>query len=121
VYPFPTNRHPVAMTWQGEARMRFRMPGGYFRVPTPGTGQMTYEGIPSVVKQALDDLYGGVPIARTESLRRTFLEELGKWRVQGVIAGPDGRDPATAIDFLAWVLGRPPSIDNGVAVWHGLR
>jgi hypothetical protein len=107
------------MLWQVRSDFRFKVVGGYFIVPSPPGGGATAVS-PSPTGAALDVLYGGGAVARTPALRRQLLAELHSDGVRTVVAEPQGRDPAAAMSFLTWLLGRPPHLVDGASVWTGV-
>jgi len=48
--------------------------------------------------------------------RQRLLEELRRWHVETVIVGPMDNQPLM-VDFMTWLLGRPPAQTGGVFVW----
>jgi hypothetical protein len=119
VYPATSTTDADAMLWQASAAMRFKMPGAYSLVPTPGTGQSQW-GTPTLTTGTLDAIQSGSPVAETPSIRNGLRSEWRGWKVQTFIMGP-GADAATARRFVTWVIGRPPVSTHGVYVWYGVE
>jgi hypothetical protein len=122
LYPFPTAGADSAfpMLWQASSKMRFQTPGGYFIVPQAGTGR-TSNGRVTLTGTTLNELYYGVKLTPSSSLRAQLWQQIDSWRIQTVIAAPVGADPSAAIAFLTWLIGRRPVSSGGVDVWYHLR
>jgi hypothetical protein len=117
VVPFPRRgRANVAMVWQAEAGMWFKMPGGYFVGPDPGGGTR-HDAPPTTTSIVLERIQrGGRPPELTPALRRKITRDFAAWQVASVVLGP--MDHREAMDgFLTELLGRPPATSGGVAVW----
>ena len=117
VVPFPRRgRTNVAMVWQAEADMWFKLPGGYFVGPDPGGGTR-HDAPPTTTSVILNRIQRGRrPPELTPALRRRIAADFATWRVASVILGP--MDNREAMDgFLTDLLGRPPASTGGVAVW----
>jgi hypothetical protein len=107
------------MVWQASAGIRFRSVGGYFLVPHAGTGTVT-DGRDTFTGDVLESLWTqGVPPV-SPALRALLRFQLASWHVRTVLAVPSGVDPAGAIEFLAWLVGRPPVLSQGVYAWYGV-
>ena len=119
-YPAPGIDDALPMLWQASAGMRFKTPGGYFIVPQPVTGK-TSEWRSTFIGTTFDELYGGVTLPHSGSLRSQLWRQLDAWRIETLIAQPVGADPAEAINFLTWLVGRPPVSSGGVEVWYHIR
>jgi len=117
VVPFPRRgRTNVAMLWQAEAGMWFKMPGGYFVGPDPGGG--TRHDAPSTTTSIVLNRIqrGRRPPELTPALRRKIAGDFATWRVASVVLGPMDHREAMG-GFLTDLLGRPPASAGGVAVW----
>lgn len=119
VYPATSTTDADAMLWQASANMRFKMPGAYALVPTPGTGQSQW-GTPTLTTGALSAIQAGSPVAETPSTRDALRSQWRVWKVQTFIVGP-GANAATARRFVTWVIGHPPVHTHGVYVWYGVE
>lgn len=89
-------------------------------VPQPVTGK-TSEWRSTFIGTTFDELYGGVTLPHSGSLRSQLWRQLDAWRIETLIAQPVGADPAEAINFLTWLVGRPPVSSGGVEVWYHIR
>jgi hypothetical protein len=100
-----------AMAWQAQAGMRFRMPEGY------AYGPNWLNPAPSQLQTAMVaiQLHGDQP-PLAEVDRQQMLDELRQWHVETVIVGPMDNQPLM-VDFMTWLLGRPPAQTGGVFVW----
>ena len=119
LYPYPgwAVDGSLPMIWQADAGLRFKLAGGYFLVPTPGTHTVAYEA-QSLTASVLTDLYAqGVP-ALTPALRASLRAQLRAWHVTTVLAQPSGVDPAGSLRFLTWLVGRAPTPVDGVEAWY---
>jgi hypothetical protein len=117
VVPFPRRgRTNVAMVWQAQAGMWFKMPGGYFVGPDPGGGTR-HDAPPTTTSVVLNRIQRGRrPPELTPALRRKISRDFASWRVASVVLGPmDNREAMRG--FLSDLLGRPPASTGGVAVW----
>jgi len=117
VVPFPRRgRTNVAMVWQAQAGMWFKMPGGYFVGPDPGGGTR-HDAPPTTTSVVLNRIQRGRrPPELTPALRRKISRDFASWRVASVVLGPmDNREAMRG--FLSDLLGRPPALAGGVAVW----
>ena len=117
VVPFPRRgRTNVAMVWQAQAGMWFKMPGGYFVGPDP-RGGTRHDAPPTTTSVVLNRIQRGRrPPELTPALRRKISRDFASWRVASVVLGPmDNREAMRG--FLSDLLGRPPASAGGVAVW----
>jgi hypothetical protein len=106
-----------AMLWQAESGMAFSMPEGYIinRQPSGAAGQGPP---PSVTSATLSGIAAGTMGAGlTPRLRNTILAELRGWDITTVVLGPMDSRSDTMRAFLSDLLGGPPALRDGVAVW----
>jgi hypothetical protein len=118
VYPATSTTDADAMLWQASAGMRFKIPGAYALVPTPGTGQSQW-GTPTLTSGTLDAIQSGSPVAETSAIRSALRSQWRAWDVRSFIMGPGANGPS-ARRFVTWVIGRPPIHTHGVYVWYGV-
>lgn len=117
VYPFPDELFANPQLWQASTFLRFKMPGGRWIVPAPGTGTFA-DSRPSVTDTVLTELAAGTPVPKDPTIKEQVVGELRSWRVQTVIAVPGGTDPPAAVAYLSWLLGSSPTESDGVFVWY---
>src|SRR4029453_17309141 len=117
VLPFANRRVAKSMTWQAEAGMWFRMPGGYVIGPTPD-GRPRFDSNPNTATRAFGAIQRGQPAPRlTGGRRRALAANLAGWGVDTIVVGPMEHQ-ATMLRFLTDLLGRRPTLVNGVYLWH---
>jgi hypothetical protein len=118
VLPWPYRRTALAMTWQAEAGLWYRMPGGYFIGPRRDSDQPRFDAIPSPASITFAQIFGGRPPPRlTGPRRRALARDLVRWRVGSVIVGPMPNQ-AAMVAFLTDLLGREPQVVEGVYLWR---
>jgi hypothetical protein len=126
LFPYPSAAQPAGQIWQAVANMHFRSPGGYFLVPDGpqhliGFSADVSYGADTLTARTLVALAAGSPPAETPALRAGLLAQFHRWHVTSVIASPSGVvDPAGAIRFLTWLVGRPPVRTVDVDAWYQL-
>jgi hypothetical protein len=117
VLPFANRRTALAMTWQAEAGMWFRMPGGYVIVPAPD-GRPRYDTRPNSATRAFSAIQRGLPAPElTGGRRRALAANLARWGVDVVVVGPMEHQ-GTMLRFLTDLLGRRPAPVDGVYLWR---
>jgi hypothetical protein len=117
VLPFANRRTAMAMTWQAEAGMWFRMPGGYVIVPAPD-GRPRYDTRPNSATRAFSAIQRGLPAPElTVGRRRALAANLASWGVDVVVVGPMEHQ-GTMLRFLTDLLGRRPIPVDGVYLWR---
>lgn len=120
VLPYPNRGVSVAMTWQAEAGMWFRMPGGYFIGPTRD-GRPRFGANPNTATRTFGLIQRGRPAPRlTGGRRRALAANLADWEVDTVVVGPMDHQ-ATMLRFLTDLFGRPPTRVDGVWLWRDAR
>jgi hypothetical protein len=109
-----------AMLWQVRAGMRFRMPEGYVRVPSP-TGEANNGPLPSPTQTVMVRIQeGGKAPEQTPDLRAGIAADFARWRVRTVIVGPmDNQTEMLA--FFTELLGRQPEAHGDVYVWWNVQ
>jgi hypothetical protein len=117
VLPYASRRLPIAMTWQAEAGMRFRMPGGFFIGPSPD-GRARFDASPNAASRAFGRIQQGRAAPRlTGGMRRVLAADLTRWGVATVVVGPMDHQ-ATMLGFLTDLFGGPPESVGGVWLWR---
>jgi hypothetical protein len=117
VLPFANRQAAKAMTWQAEAGMRFRMPGGYVIAPAPD-GRPRFDARPNTATRTFGAIQRGLPAPElTGGRRRALAANLAGWGVDVVVVGPMEHQ-ATMLRFLTDLLGRRPTPVDGVYLWR---
>ena len=66
-------------------------------------------------------VYQGVVPPETRALRSQLLAQWHSWHVKSVLYAPLGANPTRALQFLEWIVGRPPDqVTGGISAWYGL-
>ena len=118
VLPWPYRGRSLAMTWQAEAGLWFRMPGGYFIGPAADGRQPRFDAVPSSGSMTLVRILNGVPPPRlTGPRRRVLARDLLRWRVGSVVVGPMPNQ-AAMVGFLTDLFGQEPGLVDGVYLWR---
>ncbi len=117
-YPYPGEREDAApLLWQAETGYRFRLPGGYFVLPQAGNGAAGV-GRWTPTSSVFDQLFDGATLPESEATRASLRAEWSAWHVSALLAEPAGRDPARAVAYLTWLVGRPPTVIGGLDLWY---
>ncbi|HZM56417.1 MAG TPA: hypothetical protein VFC03_15455 [Acidimicrobiales bacterium] len=123
LYPYPSSAAPEGELWQADGGMHFKSPGGYFLVPDGpghaiGFSPIVSYGADTLTATVLVQLHAGTPPPETSQLRTALLAQFRSWNVRSLVAsfGSEPR-PADALQFLTWLVGRPPVRDVDVDVW----
>jgi hypothetical protein len=117
VLPFANRRVSTAMTWQAEAGMWFRMPGGYVIVPARD-GRPRFDTNPNTATMAFGEIQRGLPAPElTAGRRRALAANLKGWGVDVIVVGPMQHQD-TMLRFLTDLLGRRPVPVDGVYLWR---
>jgi hypothetical protein len=120
-FPFPSEGVSQPMVWQAVDGMRFRLAGGYVKVPN-GRGMPlggTQGRQPYALLGALSGAAAGpLPAGVSPAARRALRAAIRRWRVDVVVVTGRGRDPSLAAKVFADVLGSPPRRQDGASVWE---
>lgn len=118
VLPWPYRRIAEPMTWQAEAGLWFRMPGGYFIGPRGDSEQPRFDAVPTSASMTFTRIFAGAPPPRlTRPRRRALAHDFVRWRVGSVVVGPMPNQ-AAMIGFLTELLGREPQAVGDVYLWR---
>jgi YD repeat-containing protein len=118
VLPWAYRRTALAMTWQAEAGLWYRMPGGYFIGPQRDSDLPRFDAIPTSGSITFARIGTGAPPPRlTGPRRRALARDLVRWRVGSVVVGPM-QNQAAMVGFLADLFGRQPQQVAGVYLWR---
>lgn len=127
LYPFATATEPSAVLWQAEANMGFKMPGGYFLVPSGTQHRIAFNPIvqydtDTLTARTLSRTFAEGPPPETPALRNALRSQLKSWHVQTIVANLVGvPNPDASLQFFIWLTGRAPTPEPGVEVWYGLN
>jgi hypothetical protein len=120
VVPYPVPPRAIAMVWQAEAGMRFKMPGGYYIVPD-AEGRPRFGPAASAMNGLLVQSRNAAVITRLgPDVRDRLAGELKAWGVKTIVVGPVGGPPGgqvRVLTFLTTLMGRPPEKVEDVQVW----
>ncbi len=122
VYPFPRVTQAMAMLWQSEADMRFRLMGGFVLTPDPhGVG--TEFGPKYWVTEIWfgSAFWIGGPFIVQPTAVTGVRAELRAQDVQTVIIARVGADPQGAAALITAAVGRGPRSQGGVWVWYDVQ
>lgn len=116
LYPYPALALDAGapLVWQSEAFMRFRIAGGYYQ----SGGSDPYFSRVTTTYLALYHVYGGHPPTLTPELRSKITSEMKDWKIGAVIADPTGPAGPQGVEFLTSLIGRPPTLVDGVDIWR---
>jgi hypothetical protein len=119
VLPWAYRRISGPMTWQVQAGLWFRMPGGYFIGPRSADDlQPRFDAVPSSGSVTFARIFTGVPPPRlTGPRRRALARDFVRWRVGSVVVGPMPNQ-AAMVAFLTDLLGSKPQAVDGVYLWR---
>jgi hypothetical protein len=118
VLPWAYRRTALAMTWQAEAGLWYRMPGGYFIGPQTDSDQPRFDAIPSSGSITFARIFAGaVPPRLTGPMRRSLARDLVRWRVGSVVVGPMPNQ-AAMLRFLTDLFASEPKQVDGVYLWR---
>jgi hypothetical protein len=130
-YPFPASASVTSqpMLWQAADGMRFRLAGGYVKVPGPGNGVIG-QGPPGSATRTLDELtlgsgFTGVQFTLTSVQLENLRSALRTWRTSYIVVSNLGAAPTEAAAMFTAATGTMPRISHGAWVWdlraHPLR
>jgi hypothetical protein len=109
----------VAMLWQAEAGMRFRMPEGYVFAPPRSPSDVALRPPNSATQTAMLHIQEGQTMpALTPQLRQALGHDLRQWTVATVIVGPMAHQDRM-LALFKWLFHREPDPVGGVYVWWG--
>jgi hypothetical protein len=118
VLPWAYRRTSLAMTWQAEAGLWYRMPGGYFIGPQKDSDQPRFDAIPTSGSITYARIFTGAePPKLTGPMRRALARDLVRWRVGSVVVGPMPNQ-AAMLRFLTELFDSQPQQVEGVYLWR---
>lgn len=115
IAPYQQTYPDEPMLWQADARMRFRMPEGYFIGPD-ANGKPVYGAPSSNMSAAMFQIQSGELPPLTTDLRQKVLQDLAARRVQTVVVGPMEHQQDMLL-FFGYLFRRPPAFVGDVYVW----
>jgi dolichyl-phosphate beta-glucosyltransferase len=127
-YPFPASAGLEAqpMVWQVEDGMRFRLAGGYVKVPGRGNGVIGTGPVGSATwtLDALTLAWGkaGEEFNLTGLEVRNLRSALQRWGVSYIVVTDTGAAPVEAAGVFTAVMGVVPAVSHRAWVWtmpHG--
>lgn len=118
VAPFAVEGVEQPMVWQSEARMRFRMPEGYF-LSADAAGRPRVGVEPSTLSDYMTAVEAGTAGPLTPALRAQMEADMAARDVSAVIVGPMNHRPQMVALFTA-LLGSPPEESGGVCIWRSV-
>jgi hypothetical protein len=126
-YPFPSSASLVAdpMVWQARDGMRFRLAGGYAKVPGP-TGAPLQTGPPdsavhSLIALSVDPQNPGRPLASRPAALAALRRAITAWGVTDIVVTDTGIHPVDAAAVFTAVTGRLPARSHRAWVWEVRR
>jgi hypothetical protein len=123
-YPFPASAGSEAqpMVWQVADAMRFRLAGGYVKVPGRGNGVIGTGPVGSATwtLDALTLAWGRVSFAfnLTGTEVRNLRTALRQWDVSYIVVTDTGAAPVEAAGLFTAVTGVVPVVSHRAWVWH---
>lgn len=114
VVPFPYAEHAVAMEWQAEAGLRFRMPGGYVLLPSPQGRVFNPRPTPFTIQLAALER-GQITVAKAMAAR-DVRQDYRRLDPAAVVLGPCPHRTAL-MEFISTIVGRSPKTVGGVQLW----
>ncbi len=121
-YPFPMSATLVSqpMVWQAVDGMRFRLAGGYAKVPGASGTALTTGTSGSAIRSLFDlttgsGAPGSIPTSagQLESLRLA----IRRWRVSDVVVNDIGALPLQTSAVFTAIMTRMPEVSHGSWVW----
>jgi hypothetical protein len=121
-YPFPMSATVVSqpMVWQAVDGMRFRLAGGYAKVPGEGGRPLT-TGAPGSAVRLLFDLTTGTAMSGSSigpSELRSLRSAIHEWNISWIVVTRSGPEPVLAAAVFTAVTGIRPRISHDAWVWN---
>jgi hypothetical protein len=121
-YPFPASASVTAepMVWQSVDGMRFKLAGGYIKVPGPKTGVIG-QGAPGSATQTLDQLTlssdGATGLTLSAFQLTNLRAAISKWGTSYIVVSNTGRRPTQTAAIFTAATGVLPRIQHRAWVW----
>jgi hypothetical protein len=118
-YPFPMSSTVVSqpMVWQAVDGMRFRLAGGYAKVPGPDGRPLT-TGAPDSAVRLLFDLTTGATARPGSAQLQSLRSALRGWNVSWIVVTHSGPEPEQAAAVFTAATGRLPTVTHDAWVWN---
>jgi hypothetical protein len=122
-YPFPASAASESqpMVWQAADGMRFRLAGGYVKVPGPGPGVIGTgpQGSATWTLDALTLAYGHrkAQFTLTAGEVAQLRSALRRWDVSYIVVSDAGAAPVEAAGMFTAVTGTVPKVSHRAWVW----
>jgi hypothetical protein len=123
-YPFPASASVTSepLVWQAADGMRFRLAGGYVKVPSGGTGVLG-TGRPDSATETLDELTLAAPAGHqrspvTADQLQKLRSALKRWHTSYIVVADRGAVPTEAAGVFTAATGRLPRITHRAWVWN---
>jgi hypothetical protein len=86
---------------------------------TIGFSPVVSYGADTLTATVLIQLHAGTSPSETPQLRTALLAQFRSWNVRSLVASFESEPrPDGALQFLTWLVGRPPTRDIDVDVWN---
>ncbi len=108
------DNHGLTMYWQAVLGFRYAQPFGYLLHESPG-GVLTDANPPSPLEAVLSQMSAGNPAPSGVSSAEVR-SQLRSWRIAALVVTPQ-RGLAAEVRSWEGILGRPPRMIDGAAVW----
>jgi hypothetical protein len=105
------------MVWQAVDGMRFRLAGGYAKVPGPDGRPLT-TGAPGSAVRLLYDLTTGATARPGSAQLQSLRSALRGWNVSWIVVTNSGPEPEQAAAVLTAATGRLPTVTHDAWVWN---
>jgi hypothetical protein len=118
-YPFPMSSTVVSqpMVWQAVDGMRFRLAGGYVKVPRPDGRPLT-TGAPGSALRLLFDLTTGAAARPGSAQLQSLRSAVRGWGVSWIVVTSSGPEPEQTAAVFTAVMGRLPTVTHDAWVWN---
>jgi hypothetical protein len=118
-YPFPMSSTVVSqpMVWQAVDGMRFRLAGGYVKVPGPDGRPLT-TGAPGSAVRLLFDLTTGATARPGSAQMLSLRSAIRGWHVSWIVVTDSGPEPEQAAAVFTAAIGRLPTVTHDAWVWN---
>lgn len=121
-YPFPMSATLVSqpLVWQAVDGMRFRLAGGYVKVPG-SSGRALTTGTPGSAVRLLFDLTAdpvGTPIPVSAGQLQSLRVAIRKWDISAIVVNDLSPRPSQAAAIFTATTAKEPESSHGSWVWN---